>query len=77
MLVVFAEDAKLWGTQSRFVQTTRPNQNGKFSMKGLPPGRYLSAVVPALENGITERPRPCSNSFARARAASRSPKVKC
>jgi protocatechuate 3,4-dioxygenase beta subunit len=52
VLVVFPEDAKLWGAQSRHVQTTRPNQNGVFSIKGLPPGRYLAAAVPSLENGL-------------------------
>ena len=56
VLVVFSEDTKLWGAQSRYVQTTRPNQNGTFSIKGLPPGRYLAAVVPALENGMQNDP---------------------
>ena len=56
VIVAFSEDPKLWGAQSRFVQTTRPNQNGTFSIKGLPPGRYLAAVVPALENGLQNDP---------------------
>jgi hypothetical protein len=56
VMVAFSEDSKLWGAQSRFVQTTRPNQNGTFSIKGLPPGRYLAAVVPALENGLQNDP---------------------
>ncbi len=56
VLVAFSEDTKLWGAQSRYVQTTRPNQNGAFTMKGLPPGRYLAAVVPALENGLQNDP---------------------
>jgi carboxypeptidase family protein len=56
VLVAFPEDTKLWGAQSRHVQTTRPNQSGTFSIKGLPPGRYLAAVVPALENGLQNDP---------------------
>jgi len=52
VLVVFPEDAKLWTAPSRHVATTRPNQNGNFSIKALPPGRYLAAVLPALENGM-------------------------
>ncbi len=56
VLVAFAEDTKLWGAQSRFVQTTRPNQNGAFTIKGLPPGRYMAAVVAALENGMQNDP---------------------
>ena len=52
VLIVFAEDPKLWGPQSRHVTTTRPNQNGAFSIKGLPPARYLAAAVPSLESGM-------------------------
>lgn len=72
VLVAFPEDAKLWGAQSRFVQTTRPNQNGTFSIKGLPPGRYLAAAVPALENGsqndpaVLEQLRPRARGFSLA-----------
>jgi hypothetical protein len=56
VLVAFSEDAKLWIPQSRFVQTARPNQNGTFTIKGLPPGRYLAAVVPSLEIGLQNDP---------------------
>ena len=70
VLVVFAEDTKLWGAQSRHVQTTRPNQNGTFSIKGLPPGRYLAAVVPALENGLQNDPAVLEQLRPRARVFS-------
>jgi hypothetical protein len=72
VLVAFPEDPKLWVPQSRFVQTTRPNQNGTFSIKGLPPGRYLVAVVPSLETGLQNDPevlqqlRPQAQSFSLA-----------
>ncbi len=72
VLVAFPEDPKLWVPQSRFVQTTRPNQNGTFSIKGLPPGRYLAAVVPSLETGLQNDPallqqlRPQALSFSLA-----------
>ena len=66
VLVAFPEDTKLWGAQSRYVQTTRPNQNGIFSVKGLPPGRYLAAVVPALENGLQNDPAVLDQLRARA-----------
>jgi hypothetical protein len=56
VLVAFAEDDQLWGAQSRHVQTARPNQNGEFTLKGLPPGRYLAAAVPALETGAQSDP---------------------
>ena len=70
VLVAFAEDTKLWGPQSRYVQTTRPNQNGTFSIKGLPPGRYLAAVVPALENGLQNDPALLEQLRPRARGFS-------
>ena len=72
VLVAFPEDPKLWVPQSRFVQTTRPNQNDTFSIKGLPPGRYLAAVVPSLETGLQNDPallqqlRPQAQSFSLA-----------
>jgi len=56
VVVVFPEDNKLWGALSRYVQTSRPNQNGTFTIKALPPGRYVAAVVPSLENGTQNDP---------------------
>jgi hypothetical protein len=56
VLVAFPEDTSLWGAQSRYVQTTRPNQNGEFTITGLPPGRYLAVAVPALETGSQSDP---------------------
>jgi hypothetical protein len=41
-VIVFAEDAKLWGTASRFVRTARPDADAHFSIVGLPAGRYLA-----------------------------------
>ena len=70
VLVAFSEDTKLWGPQSRYVQTARPNQNGTFSIKGLPPGRYLAAVVPALENGLQNDPAVLEQLRPRARGFS-------
>jgi hypothetical protein len=72
VLVAFPEDPKLWVPQSRFVQTARPNQNGTFNIKALPPGRYLAAVVPSLETGLQNDPavlmqlRPQAQSFSLA-----------
>jgi hypothetical protein len=70
VLVAFPEDPKLWGPQSRHVQTTRPNQNATFSIKGLPAGRYLVAVVPSLENGLQNDPAVLEQLRPRARNVS-------
>lgn len=70
VLVIFAEDAKLWGGQSRFIRTARPNQDGNFSLKGLPPGRYLGSAIDSLETGsqndpaLLEKLRPKAKGFS-------------
>jgi hypothetical protein len=69
VLVIFPDDAKLWTGQSRYIRTARPNQDGNFSLKGLPPGRYLAAPLDSLENGAQNDPallqqlRPRAKSF--------------
>jgi hypothetical protein len=37
--------------QTRFVRSARPDQEGRFRIKGLPGGRYVAAAVEALEQG--------------------------
>jgi hypothetical protein len=51
VLVVFPQDNKLWSGTSRYVRSARPNQDGAYDIKGLPPGSYYAAVVESLENG--------------------------
>jgi hypothetical protein len=50
-VVVFAEDAARWSEQSRFLATVRPDQHGRFVVRGLPPGEYLAAALEYLEEG--------------------------
>jgi protocatechuate 3,4-dioxygenase beta subunit len=50
-IVVFADDAGRWGPQSRFVRTARPDQNGRFSIRALPAGRYVAVAVDHLDAG--------------------------
>lgn len=51
VLVVFPENERFWGTGSRHVVMARPDQNGNFSIKGLPAARYLAAAVASLDSG--------------------------
>jgi hypothetical protein len=52
IVVVFAEDATKWTAPSRFVRTTRADADGRFEIRGLPPGeRYLAAALDSLEDG--------------------------
>ena len=50
--------------------TARPDQQGRFEVKGLPPGNYLALAVDYLEEGQERDPeflqdmRPSGTSFA-------------
>ncbi len=48
-VLAFPEDSRLWGPHARQINAVRPDQNGKFQLRGLPPGRYyLTAADPAV-----------------------------
>jgi 5-hydroxyisourate hydrolase-like protein (transthyretin family) len=44
-VIVFADDPQKWGPHSRFIQSARPDQQGRFTMRGLPPGAYRAIAV--------------------------------
>src|SRR5688572_10609925 len=54
--VVFPEDAKQWTPYSRGILAARPDQQGGYVIQGVPPGRYLIAVVDYLEPGAERDP---------------------
>ncbi len=53
-VVVFSEEADHWRPYSRYVQATRPSNDGRFSLKGLPPGTYRAIVRDFIEQGEWE-----------------------
>jgi hypothetical protein len=55
-IVVFADDPVKWGLGSRFVRTVRPDQDGRWEIKGLPAGDYLGVAVDYLEENIWQDP---------------------
>jgi len=55
-VVVFADDPDKWGPQSRFIETARPDQQGRFTIRGLPPARYVAIAVGYLEPGDERDP---------------------
>ncbi len=74
-VVVFSDDATKWTYPSRFVTTTRADENGRFRISGLPAGeRYLATAVEYLEDGeetdaeFLERMRASATSFTLAEA---------
>ena len=36
---------------ARFTRSARPDQDGRFRVRGMPPGRYIATAVEALEQG--------------------------
>jgi len=70
VVVLFAQDASKWGMMTRFVQSVRPDQSGKFRVKGLPAGDYLAVALEYLEPGeesdpeVLERLRPQATAVA-------------
>lgn len=50
-VVVFSEDGALWRYPTRFVATARPDQQGRFKVRYLPPGRYLAIALEYMETG--------------------------
>jgi hypothetical protein len=51
-VVVFPANQEQWTFQSRYLRTARPDTNGRYTMKSLPPGRdYLIIAVQNLESG--------------------------
>lgn len=56
LVVLFPEDEEQWTPFSRFIGTGRPDQEGRFRLSGLPPGRYLAAALEYLEPGQERHP---------------------
>jgi hypothetical protein len=55
-VVAFADDPAKWGPHSRFIMSARPDQHGRFTFRGLPPGRYIAIAVGYLERGEERDP---------------------
>jgi protocatechuate 3,4-dioxygenase beta subunit len=55
-VIAFADDPGKWGPHSRFIGSARPDQQGRFTIRGLPPGRYIAIAVGYLEPGEERDP---------------------
>ncbi len=55
-VIAFADDPGKWGPHSRFIESARPDQQGRFTIRALPPGRYLAIAVGYLEPGEERDP---------------------
>jgi hypothetical protein len=48
-VVVFPEDRDKWTPSSRYMRTSRPDQDGRFKVSGLPPGAYYIIALDYLD----------------------------
>jgi hypothetical protein len=55
-VIVFAANSARWGFQSRFIQSARPDQDGKFKIQGLPAEEYLAIAVDYVQAGEWQDP---------------------
>jgi hypothetical protein len=50
-IVIFPADKTYWLPQSRRIQSTRPGTDGKYTLRGMPPGDYKVIAVTDVETG--------------------------
>jgi hypothetical protein len=50
-VVVFSDQSEVWMPGSRFIRTTRPGNDGRFSITGLPAGTYRAIARDFIEAG--------------------------
>jgi hypothetical protein len=50
-VVVFSTNASRWGYQTRFVRSARPDQDGRFTIRALPPDEYYVVALEYVESG--------------------------
>jgi hypothetical protein len=51
-VIVFSEDQQYWNLPfSRWVTGARPNQDGRFQVRNMPPGSYYAVAVDYVEQG--------------------------
>ena len=55
-IVVFASDESRWKYPSRFIAMGRPNQDGGFLVRGLPPEDYLVVAIPPVQGTTWQDP---------------------
>jgi hypothetical protein len=55
-VLVFSTDRTKWLDDLRGVRAVRPDQNGQFEVKGLPPGGYVAVAMAYVESGLWNDP---------------------
>ena len=68
MVVVFTTDPERWFPTSRYVLTERPGQDGRYRIRGVPPGDYWVTAAPLSAVGADDWLAPRSLDRLRTRA---------
>jgi hypothetical protein len=55
-VIVFATEAEKWSEDSRFVRSARPDQQGQYQIRGLPPGEYFALAMDYVQDGLWNDP---------------------
>lgn len=55
-VLIFPENRERWTSGSRYLRMTRPDQDGRYSVKGLPPADYFIVAVRSVEPGEWQDP---------------------
>ena len=50
-VIALPADSNLWRPMSRFIQAGRPDKDGTYTIRGLPPGEYLLRAIDDVEQG--------------------------
>ena len=53
---VFPQDRDRWAPGLRYIQSGRPDQNGRFRVSGLPPGEYGVIALDSLDDADSRNP---------------------
>jgi len=48
-VIVFPTDRDKWTPNSRYMRTSRPDQDGRYKLSGVPPGAYLVIALDYLD----------------------------
>jgi protocatechuate 3,4-dioxygenase beta subunit len=49
-VLVFGQDKEQWGTQGRYTSIGRPDKDGKYTVRTLPPGDYFAIAVEQIDS---------------------------
>jgi hypothetical protein len=55
-VVFFAQDREQWRGVTRFFATGRPDQQGRYSIRTLPPGQYFAVALEAFDQNQRGNP---------------------